>query len=59
VSFGGGVGRVFKIGKLPVNIKVGVEYSVVSPDNFGKRLQFRFQITPVIPGFIKKPIFGK
>ena len=50
---------MFKIGKLPVNIKVGVEYSVVSPDDFGERAQFRFQITPVIPGLIKKAIFGK
>jgi hypothetical protein len=48
-----------KFGKLPVNIKVGGEYNVVSPDTFGQRYQFRFQITPVIPGLIKEPIFGK
>ena len=52
-------GKTIKIGKLPVNIKVGGEYSVVSPDTFGQRFQFRFQITPVIPGLIKNPIFGK
>jgi hypothetical protein len=52
-------GKTIKIGKLPVNIKAGVEYSVVSPDAFGQRAQFRFQITPVIPGLIKNPIFGK
>jgi hypothetical protein len=53
------VGKTVKIGKLPVNIKAGVEYSVVSPDDFGQRAQFRFQITPVVPGLIKNPIFGK
>ena len=53
------VGRTIKVGKMPLNIKVGLEYSVVSPDDFGKRVAFRFQITPVVPGLIKNPIFGK
>ena len=52
------VGRTIRIGRLPVNIKVGSEYSVVSQDAFGQRFQFRFQITPVIPSLIAKPIFG-
>jgi hypothetical protein len=52
-------GKTIKIGKMPLNIRAGVEYSVVSPDAFGQRAQFRFQITPVIPGLIKNPIFGK
>lgn len=51
-------GKTIKVGRTPVNIKVGVEYSVVSEDTFGKRANFRFQITPVIPSLIKKPIFG-
>jgi hypothetical protein len=53
------VGRTVKMGKTPVNIKAGLEYSVVSPDSFGQRAQFRFQITPVVPSLIKDPIFGK
>jgi hypothetical protein len=53
------VGKTIKIGKLPVNIKFAVEHSVVSEDDFGKRTQFRFEITPVVPGLIKNPIFGK
>jgi hypothetical protein len=52
-------GRTVKIGKMPVNIKAGLEYSVVSEDTFGKRLAFRFEITPVIQSLIKNPIFGK
>ena len=53
------VGRTITLGKLPVNIKVGGEYSVVSPDTYGLRYQFRFQITPVIPGLVQNPIFGE
>jgi hypothetical protein len=53
------VGRTVKIGKTPVNIKANLEYSVVSEDTFGKRVAFRFQITPVIPSLIQNPIFGK
>jgi hypothetical protein len=52
-------GKTIKIGKMPVNIKAGLEDSVVSPEAFGQRSQFRFQITPVIPSLIKNPIFGK
>jgi len=33
VPFGGGVGRVFKIGKQPVNLKVAGYYSVEKPDH--------------------------
>jgi hypothetical protein len=50
--------KTMKIGRLPVKIQFGVEYSVVSPDDFGKRANFRFVVTPVIPGLVKSPIFG-
>jgi len=50
--------KTIKIGRVPVNIRVGLEYSVVSPDEFGQRAQFRIQVQPVIPGLIKNPIFG-
>ena len=50
--------KTIMIGKVPFNIKAGVEYSVVSQDLFGKRFGFRFQITPIIPSLIKKPLFG-
>ena len=53
------VGKTIRVGKMPVNIKFAVEHSVVSEDDFGKRTAFRFMITPVIPGLIKNPIFGK
>jgi hypothetical protein len=52
------VGKTIMVGKFPVNIKVGLEYSVISEDNFGKETVFRFQITPVVPSLLKNPIFG-
>ena len=51
-------GKTIKVGSIPVNIKLGMEYSVVSPDTFGKRAQIRLQVTPVIPGLVQSPIFG-
>ena len=53
------VGRMVRLGRLPVLIKAGGEYSVVSEDLFGLRFQFRLQITPVIPSLIQSPILGK
>ena len=53
------VGKTVRVGRLPVNLKVGGEYSVVSQDLFGQRFQFRFQITPVIPSLIGEPILGR
>jgi hypothetical protein len=58
VPIGAFIGRTIKIGKQPVNIKLGVEYSVVSPDDFGQQAAIRLQVTPIIPGLIKKPLFG-
>ena len=53
------VGRTMKVGKMPINIKLGVEYSVVRPDAFGQEAAVRLQVTPIIPGLIANPIFGK
>jgi hypothetical protein len=50
--------KTIMVAKTPVNIKAGLEYSVVSQDTFGKRFGFRFQITPIIPSLVGKPIFG-
>jgi hypothetical protein len=53
------VGRTIRVGRLPLNIKVGGEYSVISEDLFGQLFQFRLQITPVIPSLIENPILGR
>ena len=53
------IGRTVKVGQTPLNIKLGVEYSVVRQDDFGQQAAIRLQVTPVIPGLIKEPLFGK
>lgn len=45
VPFGGGVGKIFKIGKQPLNAQVQGFYNVISPDNgpdWTLRLQLQF-----------------
>lgn len=45
VPFGGGGGKVFKIGKQPVNVNAQVYYNAVKPDGWGNwqmRLQLQF-----------------
>lgn len=51
------VAKTTKIGKLPVKIQFGAEYSVVSQDDFGKRFLLKLNIIPVIPPLIKGPLF--
>lgn len=58
VPIGVFVGRTLKLGARPWNFKLGVEYSAVSPDDFGQQAAIRFQATPIIPGLIQKPLFG-
>jgi hypothetical protein len=52
------VAKMIKLGRVPTKIQLTAEYSVVSPDEFGKRFAFRFVVTPVIPGLVTNPIFG-
>jgi hypothetical protein len=53
------VGKTIKWNNMPVNIRFGLEYSVVSQDDYGKILAFRIQFKPVIKSLIQNPIFGK
>ena len=48
VPFGGGAGKIIKIGKLPININAQVFYNVVKPDGVGD-WQSRFQIQFLFP----------
>ena len=48
VPFGGGAGKVFKIGKLPININAQLYYNVVKPDGVGD-WQSRFQVQFLFP----------
>ena len=51
VPFGGGAGKVFKIGKQPININAQTYYNAVRPDGWGD-WQFRLQVQLLFP---KKP----
>jgi len=48
VPLGGGVGKIFHVGKLPVNTQIGAYYNVVHPDN-GANWQLRAQVQFMFP----------
>ena len=45
---GAGVGRLFNIGKQPINVNTQVFYNVERPDN-GAKWQWRFQFQLLFP----------
>ncbi len=49
VPFGGGFGRLFRIGKLPVNTQVQAFYNVANPDDLGPDWTLRFQVQCLFP----------
>jgi hypothetical protein len=48
VPVGAGFGKLFRLGKLPINAQAGYYYNVVSPE-FGADSQFRFQVVLLFP----------
>jgi hypothetical protein len=48
VPLGGGVGKIFHLGKLPVNTQLSAYYNVVKPD-FGANWQIRAQVQLMFP----------
>ena len=48
VPLGGGVGKIFHLGKLPVNTQISAYYNVVKPD-FGADWQIRAQVQFMFP----------
>jgi len=52
-----GVGKLFKIGGLPIKFILEGQYALIHPDDFGQGWNVRFTITPVLPALIKNPIF--
>jgi hypothetical protein len=48
-----GIGRMFEIFKVPVQVQLEVDYSVIHPDDkAGSRWDFRLYFVPVIPTFL-------
>ena len=48
VPFGAGAGKVFRIGKLPINFNAQGYYNAVKPDGWGD-WQMRFQLQFLFP----------
>ena len=48
VPIGGGVGKIFHFGKLPVNTQISAYYNVVRPD-YGANWQIRAQVQLMFP----------
>ncbi len=58
VPIGLTVAKTTRFGRLPVKFQFGIEYSVVSQEDFGQVAQFKFNVIPVIPSLVREPIFG-
>lgn len=41
-----------------MKFQFGLEYSVASQDDFGKRLLIKLNVIPVIESLVKDPLFG-
>ena len=48
VPLGGGIGRIFHLGKLPVNTQISGYYNIIRPDN-GPTFQLRVQVQVMFP----------
>jgi hypothetical protein len=48
VPVGGGVGKIFHFGRLPVNTQLAAYYNVERPDN-AANWQIRFQVQLMFP----------
>jgi hypothetical protein len=57
VPVGLGIGKLVKIGPLPVKFTAEVDYMVVRPDEFGQEWGVRFQIIPVLPALFRGTLF--
>jgi hypothetical protein len=57
VPVGLGIGKLVKIGPLPVKFTVEVDYMAIHPDDFGQHWGVRFQMIPVLPALFKDTLF--
>ncbi len=56
VPIGVAVGKVVKLGPLPVKIQLGGQYMPIHPRD-GQEWNIQLQLTPVLPKLIKEPLF--
>lgn len=57
VPIGLGLGKVVKLGRLPVKVQLAVQYMPVHPRIFGQEWNVQVSITPVIPKLVKGALF--
>jgi hypothetical protein len=57
VPVGVAVGKVLKLGRLPVKVQLAGQYMPIRPDNVGQEWNIQLQLTPVIPKLVKEPLF--
>jgi hypothetical protein len=57
VPIGLGVGKVVKLGRLPIKVALAVQYMPVHPRISGQEWDVQVQITPVLPKLIKGVLF--
>jgi hypothetical protein len=57
VPIGVGVGKVVKLGRLPIKIELALQYMPVRPHSTGQEWDVQVSITPVIPKLIKGILF--
>jgi len=57
VPVGLGVGKVVKLGRLPVKFQLSLQYMPVRPRNSGQEWNVQVQVTPVLPKLIKGILF--
>jgi hypothetical protein len=57
VPVGLGVGKVVKLGRLPVKFQLSLQYMPVHPQNVGQQWNVQVQVTPVLPKLIKGILF--
>ena len=57
VPIGLGVGKVVRLGRLPVKFQLSLQYMPVRPRSIGQEWNVQVQVTPVIPKLIKGILF--
>jgi len=57
VPIGINVGKVLKLGRLPVKVGLSAQYMVMQPDPVGQRWNVQLLLTPVLPKLIQGTLF--
>jgi hypothetical protein len=52
-----GIGKVQKLGPLPVKFQLALQYMPIHPRDTGQQWNVQVLVTPVIPKLIKDPLF--